>query len=237
MNWKNSNFQIFYHVLGNCHTMVEGLRVMYELRQDRLFSIKSSLAESKRSEAKVLAAKKIIEDKAETPAQKLTSLCNIEEQDARSEIAQPCYDAARHELAFIEYLIGVLEKNIPYHVGQTAFQQVQALENAYDICVRAHTNISMMGSPSAELINEARNSPYRVQIMKAIDELMSELADAQMCGKRLAFLSMSKVEVLALCKLDPDADYPLIDITKIELPKLETLECKAFPLRLTVSTS
>lgn len=233
MNWKNSNFQIFYHVLGNCHTVVEGLRVLHELRQDRIFSIKLSIAESKRSESKVLAAKAILSDKNESNPAKLTSLCNIEEQSARSEIAQPCYDAAINELSFIEYLIETLEAE--YGVKDiNDFQRVQPVENALDIIVRAYTSIILHGSPSPDLINESRNSPFRDNIVSAIYkcvEMREALTDK---AGMLLFTSRTNFEIIVLSGIGSVLDKPykckLLNLNHIAFPTTEVLECKRQPL-------
>lgn len=235
MNWKNSDFQIFYHILGNCHTPVEGLRVLYELRQDRAFSIKSSLAESKRSEAKVLTSKKILEDNDDTLAQRMTALCNIEEQTARSEIAQPCYDAALHELSFINYLIESLESKVGA-VTASMFQLIQPVENAYDLVVRSHSDISLYGKPSTELLNEARNSPYREHVLKAVFALMENLSSCDP-NDRINFLAMSKNAILDKSGIVSAVGSPVLNLDTVDFPDLEKLKCPDFPLLITNQNS
>lgn len=236
MNWKNSDFQVFYHILGNCHTSIEALRVLSELRQDRSFAIKSSLAEAKRSEAKVLAAKRILSDKEESVPQKLRSLCDIEEQDARMEIAQPCYDAALHELAFIEYLIEHITSFCTHPITPLDFQRIQPIENAYDIIVRTHTSIALTGSPSLELINESRNSPYRVEVIAAITKLAEEFSKIDSSSGRIAFVSKSKSEVLNGSGIVLSLNFPILNIDNLEFPNLELLECQSFKQKALISS-
>lgn len=226
MNWKNSNFQIFYHVLGNCHTAVEGLRVMRELKQDRLFAVKSSLAEAKRSESKVMAAKAVLDDKNETVAQKLISLANIEEQDARMEIAQPCFDAAKQELAFIEHLIEKLESKFGA-ASQLDFQRIQPVENALDLIVRAHTDLMLVGVPSSELLNEVRNSPYRAEVMRAVFKLRDLNNKLGQHGNHIEFAAMSKDDIFLESGIASVIDAELLSLRGITFPDLETLECKS----------
>jgi len=241
MNWKNSDFQIFYHIVGNCHTGVEALRVLHELKQDRSFAIKSSLAEAKRSEAKVLAARRILGDEKESTSQKMRSLCDVEEQDARMEIAQPCYTAALHELSFIEYLIDKLGKitGLGSQPSPLEFQKIQPIENAYDIVLRAHTSIALYGSPSAEIINESRNSPYRVHVIEAVHQLMAEFSVLSRgdASKRIDFISKSKVNVLADSGIVKSVGYPTLDVNAIEFPQLEELQCQNFKQKALVSPS
>lgn len=236
MNWKNSDFQIFYHIVGNCHTDIEALRVLHELKQDRSFSIKSSLAEAKRSEAKVLSARKILSDEKETTAQKLRSLCDVEEQDARMEIAQPCYTAALHELSFIEYLIDKLgdSTGIGTAPSMLEFQKIQPIENAYDIVLRAHTSISLYGAPSPEIVNESRNSPYRAAVIEAIHTLMAEFS-ALPPDKRLTFVAKSKASALTDSGIVKSVGYPVLDVATIEFPQLEELQCQTFKQKALVS--
>lgn len=238
MNWKNSDFQIFYHILGNCHTPIEGLRVLSELRQDRLFAIKSSVAESKRSESKVLASRATLADKSETVAAKMLAICNVEEQDARMEIAQPCFEAAKHELAFIEYLIDALERVIGGPVTELSFQKIQPIENAYDIVVRAHTDISIRSTPSFELINEARNSPYREAVMAALTNLMLSFKKHYESHTTLEFLAMSKHDILESSGIASAVGGKVLKLEDIAFPDIETekLECKSLGnLRLMIS--
>lgn len=235
MNWKNSNFQILYHIIGNCHTAPEAMRVLYELRQDRSFAIKSSLAEAKRSEAKVLAARRILDDKKETTSQKLRSLCDIEEQDARMEIAQPCYDAALQEMAFIEYLIEQVQSLSDRPITPLDFQRIQPIENAYDIVLRSHTSVALTGSPSFELVNESRNSPYREKILAAVGELVVMCSEQQNTDARMKFLAMSKVEVLDVSGIASNLRYPVLNIEAIKLPELESLQCQSFKPKALVS--
>lgn len=227
MNWKNSNFQIFHHILGNCHTVVEGLRVLYELRQDRLFAIKSSIAESKRSESKVLASRAVLEDKNETNAQRLLSVCNIEEQDARMEIAQPCFDAAKQELAFILYLIERLELKTGGPITAIEFQKIQPVENALDLVVRAHTDLMISGMPSGELLNETRNSPYAHIVFASINNLVALNRKCMGDNDPLSFAAMTKSEIFANTGIDKRLDtFKLLDLKTIQQPDLEKLECQ-----------
>lgn len=226
MNWKNSNFQIFHHVLGNCHTAVEALRVMYELKQDRLFAIQSSIAEAKRSESKVLAARKIMADRNETPAQKLLALANVEEQDARMGIAQPCFDAAKQELAFIEYLIERLE-SIFGKATQLDYQRVQPVENALDLIVRAHTDLMLTGMPSSELLNEVRNSPYLPQVMRAVFALRDKNNSLVQQSDYVSFALLSKEEIFNASGIEESISEKIFHIRLIDFPDMETLECKS----------
>lgn len=213
MNWKNSNFQILYHVVFNCRTYTEAARVLSELRQDRVFAIESSMAESKRSHAKVLLARGILSDDDESPVAKVRAVCDIEEQEARVKIATPCFEAAMLELAFIDHLLTILHKHgVP--MDQESFQRVQPVENAYDLIVRAHADISLSGMPSPELLNESRNSPYREQVIDAIYTLMDQVGKISDRKDRIKFLSMSAEEILACSGCPVLADHtPLIQQT------------------------
>jgi len=227
MNWKNSNFQIFHHILGNCHTVVEGLRVLYELRQDRLFAIKSSVAESKRSESKVLAARVVLEDANETKPQRLLSVANIEEQNARMEIAQPCFDAAKQELAFILYLIERLELETGGPITAIEFQKIQPVENALDLVVRAHTDLMISGMPSGELLNEARNSPYAYHVFFSINNLVALNRKCVGENNPLSFAALTKSEIFSNAGITQQLDgIKLLDLKTIQQPDLEKLECQ-----------
>lgn len=210
--------------------------MLMELRQDRDFAIKSSIAESKRSEAKVLAAKKTLDAVGETISGKLRALCDIEEQDARMAIAQPCYDAAQHELSFIDYLIEQI-KPLCDMSDPALFQKIQAPENALDLLMRAYTSIIIYNNVSPEIVNEARNSPYRQQVIAAIVNVQQRYQAAAQEGiiSLMEFQSLPKEKVLD--ELAATLGVRLLTVNTIQYPEQEALPCTTFPKQLIVSTS
>lgn len=148
MHWKHSQHQLVHVILANCHTVDEAYRVLCELEEDRLFSIESSLAESKRAQSKVIAAKLVLKDSDESKSNKILSECFIDETLARNKLAQPCLDEARRELAFIREIKDKLEPyrkyiELPDH---QAHQACQSEEYMYDLFWKAYNFICSTGT-------------------------------------------------------------------------------------------
>ena len=139
MNWKHSLYEIYAITFGQSFTIDEAYRLLTELREDRLFAIASSFAESKRAQAKVLDAeltKKEYETKSASvsKANLRRAEAFILETDARFIIAQPCLDMSRVELGFIEHLITYIDdKGLRLHSDfALGSQLVQPAELAYE---------------------------------------------------------------------------------------------------------
>ncbi|MNQ20299.1 hypothetical protein D3C85_333840 [compost metagenome] len=138
MNWKHSFYELYAMTFGQAFTIDEAHRLLSEQREDRLFSIASSFAESKRAQAKVIDAKVTQRDyaaKAESKSNLRRSEAFILETEARFIIARPCLDMARAELAFIESLIQYIDdNNLRSHARpEVAYQYVQEMEIAFDL--------------------------------------------------------------------------------------------------------
>lgn len=204
--------------------MIEGHRVLSELKLDRVFSIKSSEAEALRSESKVLAARNILKDGQETRPAKLTSLCDIKEQDARLAIAQPCYDAAQQELAFINYLIGKVEE-LTGPVTAYDYQKIQPIENALDIVARTNTSVIYSGDVHPDLWNEARCSPYRDELVSVMYN-WKETLNSPICQGTPLMASRTNFEVMVVSRASNIAkEFKLLNMNLITYPTQEDIQC------------
>lgn len=139
MNWKHSFYEIYAMTFGQAFTIDEAHRLLSEQREDRLFSIASAFAESKRAQAKVIDAKMSIRDHEasppkETKANARRAEAGILETEARFIIARPCLDMARAELEFIESLLEYIDGNrLRIHPDPTVgYQLVQEMEIGFD---------------------------------------------------------------------------------------------------------
>lgn len=173
MNWKDSIFEIYMKTVVQPFTQIETHRLLHELREDRMFSIASALAESKRSQAKCVGAQRTL-DTGSTQEFRLRADSFLLETKARSLIAQPCLDMARIELAFVDYLLTLVPT---YTVVD--WQAVQAIENAYEL---VWANLTSM--PSGDVLRTTYSHPLSGVIRQAIqylsesDELSKEMVTA-----------------------------------------------------------
>lgn len=136
MHWLHSASQIVNQIGGNCHTVDEFARVLFELLEDRQFAIASSFSESKRSQGKSLLANETLADNSETEINKVQSEADLIETRARSYIAQPALDAARVEVSILHEL---LERVIPlcaFPANPIGFQKVQYYETTFELLWR-----------------------------------------------------------------------------------------------------
>lgn len=137
MNWKHSLYEIYAISFGQAFLIDEAYRILHELREDRMFSIASSFAETKRAQAKVIDAKLVLQDfnvKKDTQANARRSEAALLETEARFIIAQPCLDMARVELSFIESLIKLIDDSgcRLYDDFAVGSQLAQTYEFAYE---------------------------------------------------------------------------------------------------------
>lgn len=128
MNWNDSLHEIHMKTFVQPFTQVETHRLLCELLEDRQFSIASALAESKRAQAKVVSAKRTLEDCNGLQEFRLRAEAYVMETEARHLIAQTCLDMARLEVAFIKYLLTKVPHYMPIQ-----WQMVQEYESAYEL--------------------------------------------------------------------------------------------------------
>lgn len=140
MNWKHSFYELYAMTFGQAFTIDEAHRLLNEHREDRLFSIASAGAESKRAQAKVIDAKMSIADYNATPPRESKSNFRrseafLLETEARFIIARPCLEMARAELNFLEMLIKYIDDNkLRIHPRvEVGYQYVQEMEIAFDL--------------------------------------------------------------------------------------------------------
>jgi len=171
MNWKHSFYQLHAITLGQSFTVDEAYRLLCEQREDRQFSIASAFAETKRAKAKVIDAKRNVDENRNTPAHKShvrRSEAAILETEARFIIAQPCLDMARAELAFIQMLIDHIDKHELRIYADPIFgaQAVQPMEYAYDLL----WTLIHDGS-SGDVMRNVWANPCAEHLLESFDEL------------------------------------------------------------------
>ena len=173
MHWKHSRYQILHVILANCHTYDEAYRVLRELEEDREFSIKLALVESKRAQSKVIAAKEILKDTQLPPTEfeKLRAQADIDETDARRTVAQDCLDVARDELNFIRTLIAKVNPLRTWrdYSDSEAHQYCQPLEWRLDLMWKAYNMICATGMISYDHYINIKMLPNANQMMNVID--------------------------------------------------------------------
>ena len=202
MHWKHSRFETAYIILGNCHTYDEAYRILCELEEDREFSIESALAESLRAQAKVVTSKTVLADEHETRSGKLLAQCNIDEQRARTRIAQPCMDEARRELQFIRHLKSLVQPrrvflNQPDHV---AHQSAQYNEWMFDLQWKTYNHLAATGHIPHDHLMLLKMHPASKHLISGMFELRNRLQTSTD-----VFLMMAKETVLDMVAHDDES--------------------------------
>lgn len=199
MNWKHSFYELYAMTFGQAFTIDEAHRLLSEHREDRLFSIASAGAESKRAQAKVIDAKMSLNDyNAVPPRESKANMRRAEafilETDARFIIARPCMEMARAELAFLESLIKHIDdQGLRIHVRpEVGYQMVQEMEVAFDLLWQmvydgAHSALmrNVFAHPKGdELVQLAQQWVEARPTRKSITDSLAKLYD--LAPKRLA---------------------------------------------------
>ena len=193
MNWKHSFYEIYAMTFGQAFTIDEAHRLLSEQREDRLFSIASAFAESKRAQAKVIDAKVSIRDFAanppvETKANARRAEASILETEARFIIARPCLDMAKAELQFIEALLAHIDNNNLRIYSDTTigYQLVQEMEIGFDYLwqlIYDGPSSSLMRNifahPRADSIVASVPSPGALPSRKAVSDCIAEIYKLQ----------------------------------------------------------
>jgi hypothetical protein len=200
MHWKHSRFDIAYLILGNCHTVDEGYRVLCELEEDRTMAIESSRAESLRARAKVVGAKQTLDDDRRTQVDSLRSESYIAETKARVRVTKAALREAKREVAFIQALKSKLQ---PYRLFQDmedhiAFQLIQPIEWRFDLFWQMYTQMSTQsGHINNELFAMLKAHPDSPVLFEGLEYLRS------LYSKEFAhFLRSPKAQILAIVSRD-----------------------------------
>lgn len=170
MNWKTSLHEIYMLSFGQALTMDEAFRSLLEMKEDRMFSIASAHAESKRAQAKVIGAKQSLATDGTPKALRRRSEAFLLETNARFMIAQPCLDMARVELGFINRLLAYIEANdlLIWPNYLEGFQLVQEVESAYELVW------SLLLEPNAAVVRNYLCHPLKNTIKAARDCVTQE---------------------------------------------------------------
>lgn len=172
MNWKNSFHDILMLSFGQSFLIDEAYRILHEMAEDRMFSIASAYAESKRAQAKIISAKhSIAQGPNLTPkSMRRRSEAFILETKARTLIAQPCLDMAKAELTFIQRMIQYVDDNkLRLHDNLVVANQViQPMESAFELVW------SLAVDPSGSAFRNATVHPYSKAIFSVADGLNND---------------------------------------------------------------
>lgn len=220
MHWKHSKFEILYLIVANCHTYDEAYRVLSELEEDRKFSIESALAESLRAQAKVVGSKLVLADETESKSGKLLAQCNIDEQKARTFIAQPCLDAAREELNFIQRIKNIVaDKRYFFNYSdEDAHQMCQRFEWFFDLHWKSYNYMCSQGHAPYEHVIAIKNHPDSQSLLNGLLYLKKQANEDY---EKLIF--MSKYEVLSSVAKSLVHRSMLIDAEFLSADKVQTL--------------
>lgn len=152
MHWLHSIEQIVFQIGSTCHLTDEYYRVLCELLEDRQFAVISSMSEAKRSESGTIHAKELLADKNETLVMKLRSEATLIQNESRSIIARPAFEAAFVEIWAIQTLISEINPHRNFlYPAPIAHQKSQYFESILDLAWRSFVEICAYGALSVEL--------------------------------------------------------------------------------------
>lgn len=206
MNWKSSLHEIFSMSFGQAFTIDEAYRVLMEQREDRMFSILSAHAESKRAQSKVISSKALLDGTVTSPSKSMRRRAEsfLLETDARFLIARPCLEMAHVELSFIERCLNYIdERQLRIHDDFTVGAQlVQPYETAYELAwgmlldPNPNTVRNYLCHQHSTAIRDAFSSVKQENLHDARKLLQESLASSFNLDKRHLTLTVNDAETL-----------------------------------------
>lgn len=157
MNWKGSYHTLYMQSFGQALTLVETHRVLSEMREDRLFSIASAMAESKRAQAKYVSAMATLNADNQPKSFIRRSEAFVIETKARTLIAQPCLDMARMELGFINHCLDKVVEFLGFAPTVIQWQEYQSYETAYELAINMALH---SGPPNPDVLRNLFSHEY-----------------------------------------------------------------------------
>lgn len=172
IGWVNSDFQISAFIIKNCHTADEAYRVLNQLKADRELAIKTTDAGRKKQQAKIIRAQRILDNSGDV-ADKLDAESILMEAEAFEEDHIKCYNAALHEIEFIDYCLVQIEPLRKYsHLTDAMAAQIcQKEEWKYELITRAKDYLLTTGTIPTDHYRTMRLHPdYQEEIAPIISE-------------------------------------------------------------------
>lgn len=138
-----------------------------------------SSAEDKRTEAKMLRAKMVLEASTSEP-DILEAEADLMEIEATSATHKRCVEACRKEIAFIELLMRRIEpfRRFSHLPDDEAHEACQALEWELELLHRAETEIATLGRVETSTFNTMRQHPsFKSTMLPMIANWSRQLED------------------------------------------------------------
>lgn len=169
MNWRNSNFQILYFIVGSCHTFDEAYRMLRQLQEEREQALGASKVSEIKEKIKILNAKRKLESGDETL--RLEGEAELLEIEVSKKVVERCIKAAEQELDFINKLIDIIQPYRKYkdYPDEEAHQLCQREEWKLRLIERARAMIASSGTiPYDHLITMMNHPDFNAEIYPEI---------------------------------------------------------------------
>jgi len=172
MNWKNSNFQILYFMVGQCKTPDEAYRILCQMREDRELALGESKAGMVETKIRTLNAEKKLKSKDEI--KRLEGEAELLKIEAQKDCVKRCIKAAEQELSFINKLISDIQPFRKYkdYPDEEAHQLCQREEWKLKLIERAKAMYISMGTiPHDHLITMMSHPDFNTDIYPEIQKM------------------------------------------------------------------
>ena len=172
MNWKNSNFQILYFMVGQCKTPDEAYRILCQMREDRELALGESKAGMVETKIRTLNAEKKLKSKDEI--KRLEGEAELLKIETHKNCVERCIKAAEQELSFINKLIDDIQPLRKYKnfSDEEAHQLCQREEWKLKLIERAQAMFVSMGTiPYDHLITMMNHPDFNTEIYPTITKM------------------------------------------------------------------
>jgi hypothetical protein len=169
MNWRNSNFQILYFIVGSCHTFDEAYRILRQLQEEREQALGASKVSKIKEKIKILNAKRKLESGDETL--RLEGEAELLEIEVSKKVVERCIKAAEQELDFINKLIDIIQPYRKYkdYPDEEAHQLCQREEWKLNLIEKARVMLLTSGTISYDhFLTMMRHPDFKTDIYPEI---------------------------------------------------------------------
>ena len=171
-NRQNNNFQIAYFIAGSCFTADAAYFALLNQRDDRRRALQHQAVEARRSQAKLIQAKRDLHSDDEV--KQLQAQADIEEIENQSQDSELLAQSCREELAFIDLCIERITPLRQYaHLSDNdAAEACQREEFAREFQFRIENFMATSGSiPHNELAVMRQHPDFNNLLLPHIDHV------------------------------------------------------------------
>ena len=156
---QNHDFQIACFLAGKCHTPDGAYSLLCDLKEDRQAAIANYHVNEKRSLAKKLRTKALLE--SSDAASRMDAEADLDEIETARKAGRVLFDAASDELAFIDKCIAALQPHRKYAAlsDPQAHEAMQQEEWKFELLYRAENYLLCSGTIPPDEFSTMRSHP------------------------------------------------------------------------------